>query len=106
MGKNGAGAGKHFDVKMKDGILIQGEEQQQRDNTWWSNKKKITGKNYYWERYEGHIATLLPPEVINTVDKDTDRVMNNIGDPELKEFFHKGMVVGHVQSGKTGNYSA
>ena len=97
---------KHFDVKMKDGILIQGEEQQQRDNTWWSNKKKIIGKNYYWERYEGHIASSLPPEVINTVDKDTDRVMNNIGDPELKEFFHKGMVVGHVQSGKTGNYSA
>lgn len=97
---------KHFDVKMKDGILIQGEEQQQRDNTWWSNKKKITGKNYYWERYKRDITSSLPPEVVNTVDKDTDRVMNNIGDPELKEFFHKGMVVGHVQSGKTGNYSA
>jgi hypothetical protein len=97
---------KHFDVKMNEGILIQGDEQQQRDTTWWSNKEKQRGENYYWDRYKNnYISGFLPPEVIDTLDKDTDRVMNNIGDPHLDGFLHRGMVVGHVQSGKTGNYS-
>jgi hypothetical protein len=96
---------KHFDVKMKNGILIQGEEQQKRDTTWWSSKEKIQGETYYWERYKTYIAGFLPPEVVSAMDEDTDRVMNNIGNPKLKEFYHKGMVVGHVQSGKTGNYA-
>ena len=26
----------HFDVKMEFGNLIQGEEQQKRDTTWWT----------------------------------------------------------------------
>ena len=95
----------HFNVKMKDGVLIRGTEQQSRDTTWWSNKVKIQAKNFYWNRYEGHIKTVLPPEVVSTIDKDTDRVMNNIGDPSLSGFDIKGMVVGHVQSGKTGNYA-
>ena len=96
----------HFDVKMEEGILIQGDEQKNRDTTWWSNKEKIKGDNYYWERYKNYISETLPPEVSETIDKDTDRVMNNIGDPNLDSFLHRGMVVGHVQSGKTGNYAA
>ena len=31
---------KHFDVKMKEGILIQGDEQQQRDKLGGAIKKK------------------------------------------------------------------
>lgn len=96
----------HFDVKMEEGILIQGDEQKQRDTTWWSNKEKIKGENYYWERYKIYVSGILPPEVLETTDKDTDRVMNNIGDPNKDGFLHRGMVVGHVQSGKTGNYAA
>jgi hypothetical protein len=97
----------HFNVEMKDGILIKGEEQQRRDTNWWSNKEKIKGENFYWKRYESYIKGFLPPEVVITIDKDTDLVMDNIGDPNLPETFdRKGMVVGHVQSGKTGNYSA
>jgi len=48
----------------------------------------------------------LPPDVVHTIDQDTDRVMNNVGDPSTDRFLIRGMVVGHVQSGKTGNYSA
>jgi hypothetical protein len=95
----------HFNVRMKDGVLIKGTEQQSRDTTWWSNKVKIQTENFYWNRYEGYIRKILPPEVVSTIDKDTDLVMNNIGDPSLPSFDIKGMVVGHVQSGKTGNYA-
>lgn len=95
----------HFNVRMLDGVLIRGTEQQARDTTWWSNKVKIQAENFYWNRYEKYIRTKLPPDVVSTIDKDTDLVMNNIGDPSLGDFDIKGMVVGHVQSGKTGNYA-
>lgn len=95
----------HFDVAMSPGILIQSKAQQKRDNAWWSSLEKQQIKKYYWERYKNYLYDSLPPEVVKILDEDTDVVMNNIEDPKLAEFSRYGMVVGHVQSGKTGNYS-
>jgi hypothetical protein len=103
-------AEKLFDVEMDEGIVIQGDEQKLRDTTWWSNKVKIEQEqieeNYYWDRYKKYIQSFLPPEVVKTIDDDTDRIIDNIGNPKLKEFDIYGMVVGHVQSGKTSNYAS
>ncbi|MFZ2865111.1 MAG: Z1 domain-containing protein [Ignavibacteriaceae bacterium] len=96
----------HFDVKMEGGSLIQGKEQQQRDTTWWSGFQKQKNENYYWNRYRNFIGSFFPPEVVKTIDTDTDVVMDNIENPLLDSFSRYGMVVGHVQSGKTANYSA
>lgn len=96
----------HFDVKMSNGTLIQGEEQRERDTLWWTSVFKQKSKNYYWGRYESYLKKNLPPDVIKTIDVDTDIVMNNIENPAVQNFSRYGMVVGHVQSGKTGNYSA
>ena len=96
----------HFDVKMQNGVLIQGEEQQLRDSLWWTSIEKQKGKNYYWNRYHAYLDKILPPEVVKTIDVDTDIVMDNIENPSIQGFSRYGMVVGHVQSGKTGNYSA
>lgn len=96
----------HFDVKMQNGVLIQGEEQQQRDSVWWTSIAKQKGDNYYWGRFQSYLEKSLPPEVVKTIDVDTDIVMDNIENPQVSSFSRYGMVVGHVQSGKTGNYSA
>lgn len=96
----------HFDVEMKHGSLIQGDEQQKRDTTWWTDIYKQKSPNFYWERYRKYIGTSLPPDVVKTIDNDTDIVMNNLENPMGEPFARYGMVVGHVQSGKTGNYSA
>ncbi|RTY87551.1 endonuclease [Flavobacterium sp. GSN2] len=95
----------HFDVEMKAGILIQGEEQQYRDSTWWTTIEKQKNEKYYWNRYKDHMQETLPIDVIRALDTDTDIVMNNIENPIFENFSRYGMVVGHVQSGKTGNYS-
>lgn len=97
---------KHFDVEMNHGILIQGDEQQHRDNTWWTQIYKQKTVNFYWDRYRKYLGNLLPPDVVKTIDTDTDIVMNNLENPIGEPFSRYGMVVGHVQSGKTGNYSA
>ncbi|QYK65738.1 Z1 domain-containing protein [Paenibacillus sp. S02] len=99
----------HFDVRMEAGILVQGEEQQKRDTTWWTGKVKQECSGYYWKRYKDHMSRSMAPEVVKTTDEDTDRVMDNIENPmndSIQAFERLGMVVGHVQSGKTGNYSA
>lgn len=94
-----------FNVKMEQGILIKGTEQKNRDTTWWTGKVKKESDSYYWNRYKGHLNNSLPPEVVKTIDTDTDIAMNNIENPNVEQFDRRGMVVGHVQSGKTGNYT-
>ncbi len=96
----------HFDVKMEEGILIQGEEQQIRDTTWWTGESKQKVDTYYWDRYKKYIKISLPDDVVKTIDTDTDIIMNNIENPDINNFNRYGMVVGHVQSGKTANYAA
>lgn len=77
-----------------------------KDRTWWTGKGKINSDQYYWKRYYNFLSTKLTPEVLKVLDDDTDVVMNYIGDPSQDNFNIYGMVVGHVQSGKTSNYSA
>lgn len=96
----------YFDVKMEEGFVIQGEEQQKRNNDWWTNGMKLSKKQFFWNRYREFIGKDFSPDVIRTIDIDTDVVMNNIEDPSVESFSRHGMVVGHVQSGKTSNYSA
>ena len=95
-----------FDVKMTLGILIQGSNHDNRDAHWWSSKQKQVAENYYWGRYQSYISNHFIGEVVNVLNKDTDIIMDNIENPELSSFNRYGMVVGHVQSGKTANYSA
>jgi len=62
---------------------------------------------YYWKRYEQLLrAKRLPRDVIIAMDEVTDRVLDRMGNPgENAAWERKGMVVGHVQSGKTANYT-
>ncbi|WP_286233432.1 Z1 domain-containing protein [Romboutsia ilealis] len=94
-----------FNISMNSGVLIKGEEQQSRDNKWWTQREKLKD-DYYWSRYKKYMKKDIPPNVIRTIDADTDNIMDNLEDPNIEKFSRYGMVVGHVQSGKTGNYSA
>lgn len=95
----------HFDVEIEEGFLLQGDEQKLRDTTWWTREKgDVT--NYFWRRFKEYSSKDLPPDVIRTVDSDTDRIMNNLASPSVSNFSIYGMTVGHVQSGKTLNYSS
>ena len=99
-----------FNVKMQIGVTIQGDEQRNRDTTWWRDRVKLElqkdGGDYYTARFKEFVSKKMPPSVMQTLDDDTDFVMNNIGNPSENKFGIFGMVVGHVQSGKTLNYSA
>ena len=61
---------------------------------------------YYWQRYEKLlIEKKYSSQVIATMDEVTDRVLGLLENPQKEEpYDRRGMVVGHVQSGKTANY--
>lgn len=62
----------------------------------------------FWERYRRYMETVqtLPPAVIGRLDDSTSRVLGKLEDPKRPgPWDRRGLVVGHVQSGKTGHYS-
>lgn len=94
-----------FDVSTDIGDLIKNNNND-RDSTWWTSKGKQENEKYYWDRYKNYLSKSIPRAILDTLDTDTDVIMDNIENPEITSFERYGMVVGHVQSGKTGNYSA
>lgn len=73
----------------------------------WLDDAKASITPYYWSRYEKLLLQNgLPKDVIRTTDKVTDTILSRLGNPHLeKQWDRRGMVVGHVQSGKTANYT-
>lgn len=81
------------------------------DQDWapWLNEAKAKGliEPYYWSRYRNLLQKKrLPRDVITSTDEVTDRILDRMGNPhDTNTWDRKGMVVGHVQSGKTANYT-
>lgn len=75
----------------------------------WLSDAKINGEigDYYWGRYRHLLFKKgLPKSVIDATDKVTDEVLERLGNPrDMSRWSRRGMVVGHVQSGKTQNYT-
>jgi len=75
----------------------------------WLHDARINGEigDFYWGRYRKLLNLKgLPRSVIDATDEVTDRVLDRLGDPKnMSPWSRRGMVVGHVQSGKTANYT-
>ena len=76
----------------------------------WFPQEKKNIDFHYWGRLRTYWLkkNILPKEVVNSVDRVTDEIMGLLGNPQDKESWNKrrGLVMGHVQMGKTTNYSA
>ncbi len=60
----------------------------------------------YWPRYQRFLELKLSVEVVGALDKSTDHILGLLEDAKRPgPWDRRGLVVGHVQSGKTGNYS-
>ncbi|WP_223229293.1 Z1 domain-containing protein [Shimia marina] len=73
----------------------------------WLDDAKSTINPFYWKRYQKMLLKKgLPKDVVIATDKVTDTILSRLGNPRLeKQWDRRGMVVGHVQSGKTANYT-
>ncbi len=73
----------------------------------WLASAKSQIEPYYWERYKEHLENRsFSSRVIATLDQVTDRILGLLENPRnAGSWDRRGMVVGHVQSGKTANYT-
>ncbi|OIP82243.1 MAG: endonuclease [Porphyromonadaceae bacterium CG2_30_38_12] len=66
--------------------------------------------NGFWQRYKTYLLSEkhFAPDVVKSTDTLTDDIMDYLFDPNLRkiEIDKKGLVVGHVQSGKTMNFTS
>lgn len=89
-------------VDMGLGAMVDGDDFEP-----WLDDVKSKIDPFYWERYRRHtINTGLPKNVVTGIDEVTDRILSRLGNPNKNvPWSRRGMVVGHVQSGKTANYA-
>lgn len=79
-----------------------------RDHVEWLPGKKSEIDWKYWNRYRDWLLYTknMPPAVVDELENTTDSVLGRIESPgRIGEWDRRGMVVGHVQSGKTGHYT-
>ncbi len=96
-----------YSVKIDTFQILEGRE---RREPWLkdfrANKKS---KWEFWTRYAEYLEKQkkFAPSVILQLDELTDKILDKLFNPQLSEIqiSKKGLVVGHVQSGKTANYT-
>ncbi len=80
---------------------------------WLSSNDNDEGM-YYWKRLEDFLSQEFTPKygperagkIIKSIDEATHSIMGKMANPLRTEFNYKGLVLGHVQSGKTANFTA
>jgi len=71
----------------------------------WLNEEKANIEFDLWNRYKLDMRTNDPSFPVNDLDDFTDKILDKCVNPKKDgSWDRRGMVVGHVQSGKTSNY--
>ncbi|MFD4818844.1 Z1 domain-containing protein [Peribacillus butanolivorans] len=77
------------------------------DNIHWFENAHPT-YSYFWPRYEKYLQEIKnwSRDTVETINDTTNDILKCIGNPKSTETFDKrGLVLGHVQSGKTANFT-
>ncbi len=94
-----------FDIKVPQATVIS-----DYSNIPWLHAIKAETDFYYWRRYKWYLANMeeFPRNVITEIDDVTDnKILDYLVNPKQNgPWSKKGLVMGHVQSGKTANYTA
>jgi len=71
----------------------------------WLNDEKANINFELWNRYKLYMSKNDPSFPVNDLDDFTDKILDKCVNPKKSgSWDRRGMVVGHVQSGKTSNY--
>ncbi len=71
----------------------------------WLNDEKANINFELWNRYKLYMSENDPSFPVNDLDDFTDKILDKCVNPKKAGTWdRRGMVVGHVQSGKTSNY--
>lgn len=72
----------------------------------WYTDSVAAERSFYWAGYKRVLERKMGGIAANELDRVTHEVVRRLADPSRKEPYQaKGLVVGHVQSGKTANFT-
>ena len=96
-----------FNVHQDFGFVIR----KKNSEPWWQMEVENGLNTHYSSRFHEYILqdekAQLPVAVANRTNEVTDQIIDLVGNPKLDGHWkRRGMVIGHVQSGKTLNYSS
>lgn len=94
--------------EMRHGVTMTiGSVLTEREYEPWLDAARAGIEPYYWDRYKKLLRDKhFAGRVIATLNDVTDRILGLLENPEKDgPWDRRGMVVGHVQSGKTANYT-
>ncbi|GAA3951466.1 hypothetical protein GO495_12850 [Chitinophaga oryziterrae] len=76
--------------------------------TWLTEERKKKLPLNYINRYLTYLSKIgRSDHIIEELSRASEAILGKLGDPQSSEaFYKKGLVVGSVQSGKTGNFNA
>lgn len=75
------------------------------DHVAWLTEARKEGWRY-WPRYRQWLEAKWATTALDGLDRSTDRILSLLEDPNRADAWdRRGLVVGHVQSGKTSNYA-
>ena len=78
-------------------------------NHWtpWYDDERKSSHDFYWRAYRGVLEKKgWDVDALATLDRSTSEIVQRLADPSAPEGYQtKGLVVGHVQSGKTANFT-
>ena len=89
-------------VSMNIGAILEDEEFEP-----WLDGERSNIEYFYWERYRKLLGQKeFSAQVLAAFDSVTDTILGHLENPRKEgKWKRRGMVVGHVQSGKTANYT-
>lgn len=78
-------------------------------NHWtpWYDDERRAAHDFYWRAYRGVLEGKgWDVDALATLDRSTTEIVQRLSDPSASKGYQtKGLVVGHVQSGKTANFT-
>ena len=75
------------------------------DHVHWLAGRKQEIEWSYWERYRLYMLMKIAVDPVSKLDEITDQILSHLEDPQREGTWdRRGLVVGHVQSGKSSNY--
>ena len=93
-----------FNIQQAEPVRLDGRESEHLP--WLDDRKvEIFGTDSFWSHYRAELSNKLPPQPVNRLDEVTDQILDSLEDPlRPGQWDRRGLVMGHVQSGKTNNY--
>ncbi len=71
---------------------------------WLTTDRKVEWR--YWQRYREFLEGSISESALVSLDRSTDSILGLLEDPRREDAWdRRGLVVGHVQSGKTSSYT-